>query len=162
MQEASFGIFWVKSMKDEEIQQLMMKIVDGVASPEEEQALAETIKGNERWESELRAFKKIKEVTENMQFKELPDSYWSGYWQNIVRRTERALAWILLSASAVIIFGFASYTGLSRFYADPGVSAVLKVGVSLAVLGGIIMVVSIARERLFARKHERYEKEVER
>jgi hypothetical protein len=152
----------VKSMEDEEIQQLMMKIVDGVASQEEEQALAQAIKGNEKWEAELRAFKKIKEVTENMQFKELPDSYWDGYWKDVYRRTERTLAWILMSIGLMITLGFCGYLGLARFYSDPEVSVVLKVGVSLAALGGIIMIVSIARERLFARKWERYEKEVER
>jgi hypothetical protein len=149
-------------MKDEEIQNLMMKVVDGVASQEEERVFTEAIYGNERWESELLAFKKIKEVTENMRFKELPDSYWSGYWQNIYRHTERAVAWILLSVGLMIILGFAAYMGLSRLYTDPDISIIMKVGVSLAVPGGIIMIVSIMRERLFARKHERYEKEVER
>jgi hypothetical protein len=155
-------ICWVKSMKDEEIQQLMMKVVDAVASPEEERALAEAIEGNERWSAELRAFKKIKEVTENMQFKELPDSYWSGYWKDIYSRTERALAWILISIGLMIILGFSAYMGLSQFYSNPEISVMMKIGVSLAVLGGIVMIVSIVRERLFARKHERYEKEVER
>jgi hypothetical protein len=149
-------------MEDEDVQQLMMKVVDGVASPEEEQALAEAIKGNERWEAELRAFKKIKEVTENMKFKELPDSYWSGYWKDIYRRTERTLAWTLMSIGLMITLGFFAFVGLSRFYSDPDISVTLKVGISLALSGGIIMIVSIARERLFARKYERYEKEVER
>ena len=149
-------------MEDEKIQQLMMKAVDGVASREEEESLAEAIRGNERWEAELRAFRKIKEVTENMKFKELPDSYWSGYWIDVYRRTERAIGWILLSIGLMVVLGFFAYTGLSRFYVDPKVSVFLKVGVSFAVMGGIVMIGSIVRERLFARKQERYEKEVER
>jgi hypothetical protein len=149
-------------MKDEEIQQLMMKSVDGVASPEEEQAIAEAIRGNEKWESEFRAFKKIKEVTESMQFKELPDSYWEGYWQGIYRRTERAFAWILMSIGLIVLLGYSAFVGLSGLYANPGVSMLVKVGISAAALGVIIMMVSMGRERLFARKHERYEKEVER
>ena len=149
-------------MDNEEIQQLMMKVVDGVASAKEEAVLAEAIRGNERLESELRAFRKIKEVTENMQFKELPDSYWSGYWTGVYRSTERALAWILMSIGLMIVAGFCAYMGLSEFYSNPDVGLTLKIGVSLAIAGGIIMVVSIARERLFARKHERYEREVER
>ena len=149
-------------MENEEIQQLMMKVVDGVASPDEEKTLAEAIRGNDSWESELRAFKKIKEVTENMQFKELPDSYWTGYWNGVYRRTERALAWVLISVGLMIVCAFTAYIGLSEFYADPEVGLTLKIGVSAAVLGGIIMLVSILRERLFARKRERYEKEVER
>ena len=140
----------------------MMKIVDGVASPEEARAMAEAIEGNEKWESELRAFKKIKEVTESMQFKELPDSYWEGYWQGVYRRTERTFAWILISVGFIILLGFSAYMGLSHFYADPGVSMIVKIGVSMAALGGIVLMVSIARERIFARRHERYEKEVER
>jgi uncharacterized membrane protein (DUF485 family) len=149
-------------MKDEEIQQLMMKAVDGVASPEEERAIAEAIRGNEKWESEFRAFKKIKEVTESMQFKELPDSYWEGYWQGIYRRTERTFAWILMSIGLIVLLSYSAFAGLSSFYANPGVSIIVKVGVSAAALGVIVMMVSMGRERFFARKHERYEKEVER
>jgi len=149
-------------MNDEEIQQLMMKIVDGVASPEEQRALENAIKGQQQWESELRAFKKIKEVTEKMHLKELPDSYWSGYWEDIYRRTERTVASILMSLGLMITLGFFTWMGLSRFYSNPGISMVLKFGVSAALFGLIIMIASLLRERLFARKHERYEKEVER
>ena len=139
-----------------------MKIVDGIASPEEEQAMSEALRDNQDLESELRAFKKIKEVTENMKFKEMPDSYWSGYWESIYRRTERSIAWILMSVGLMIILGFMAYMGLSEFYANPQISVWLKIGVSSAVLGIIMMLGSIMRERIFARKHERYEKEVER
>jgi ABC-type bacteriocin/lantibiotic exporter with double-glycine peptidase domain len=152
----------VKNMNDEKIRQLMMKIVDGVASPEDEKAMAEAIKENEKWRSELQAFIKIKEVTEKMQFKDLPDSYWTGYWGDIYRRTERTFAWILMSIGLIVILGFFTFMALSRFYTDPNISLLLKVGVSMALLGVIIMVISILRERLFARKRERYEKEVER
>lgn len=149
-------------MNDEKIRQLMMKIVDGVASPEDEKAMAEAVKDNESLESELQAFIKIKEVTEKMQFKDLPDSYWTGYWSDIYRRTERTFAWILMSIGSIVILGFFAYMALSWFYSDPNISLLLKVGVSMALLGVIIMVISILRERLFARKRERYEKEVER
>jgi len=149
-------------MNDEEIQTLMMKVVDGVASAGEEQALCQAIQGNEKWETELRAFRQIKEVTDGMRFKELPDSYWSGYWTNLYRRVERGLGWMLLSSGVVILLACAGAIGLSKFYSDPAVHIVIKIGVSLAGLGGIIMTVSVLRERLFARKHERYEREVER
>ena len=149
-------------MNDEEIRQLMMKVVDGVASPEEEKAMSEAVENNEILKSELRAFNKIKEVTENMQFKELPDSYWTGYWDDVYRRTERALAWILMSVGLIAVIGFSAYKALSWLYSDPDISILLKAGVSMALLGVIIMIVSILRERLFARKRERYEKEVER
>jgi anti-sigma factor RsiW len=149
-------------MKDEEIQRLMMKMVDGIASPEEERAMAEAIRGDERWGAELRAFRKIREVTEAMRLEDLPDGRWDGYWEDIYRRTERALGWILLSVGLMAALGYAAWAALSGFFADSAVSGILKIGVSLALSGGIILLVSIVRERLFARKHERYEREVER
>ncbi len=149
-------------MKPDEIRTLMMKVVDGIASAEEQEALDAAIHGSEEWETELRAFKKIKDVTDGMRFKELPDSYWPSYWENVYRRLERGLAWILTSLGAVVLLSFGSYVGLSSLYSDPNTSIVVKVGVAAAGLGLIIMLVSFLRERLFARKHERYEKEVQR
>ncbi len=149
-------------MKDEEIRTLMMRVVDGLASSEEQEALADATRGHEEWETELRAFMKIKEVTDGMRFKDLPDSYWPGYWESVYRRLERGLGWILTSVGAMILLSFGAYTGLSGLYSDPNVSLIVKIGVTAAGLGGIIMLVSFLRERLFARKHERYEKEVQR
>jgi hypothetical protein len=149
-------------MKDEEIQTLIMKVVDGVASPHEATALAEAIRGDEKWETEVRAFRKIKEITDGMRFKELPDACWAGYWESMYRRLERGVGWILMSLGAIVLLSFGAFLGLSRLYSDPGVSLVVKAGVSAAVLGAIILLVSVLRERLFARRHERYEREVQR
>lgn len=147
-------------MNDEQIQALMMKVVDGQATPEEQKALEDAISESEKWQTELRAYRKIKEVTDKMQFKELPDSYWEGYWQGVYRQIERGLGWILMSIGAIIVLAFCLYAGLCEFYADPDVSLILKIGVSFGGFGVIVLLVSILRERLFARKHERYEKEV--
>jgi hypothetical protein len=149
-------------MNDEQIHELMMKVVDGLATPEEKETLDATVGGNEKWETELRAYMKIKEVTDSMQFKELPDSYWSGYWGNIYRKTERGLGWIFMSVGAIILLVFGLYTIFSEFFADPSVSLVVKVAVAIGGVGVVILLVSILRERCFARKHERYEREVER
>lgn len=149
-------------MENEDIRTLMMKVVDGLASSKEQEALADATRGHEEWETELRAFMKIKEVTDGMRFKDLPDSYWPGYWESVYRRLERGLGWILASVGAIILLSFGAYTGLSGLYSDPDISLIVKIGVAAAGLGGIIMLVSFLRERFFARKHERYEREVQR
>jgi len=149
------------NMTDEELQALMMRIVDGLATPEEEQEFLEMTRDDPKWNTELRAYRKIKEVTDEMQLKELPDSYWEGYWASIYRRCERGFGWILFSIGAIVILAFGFWTLFSEFYTDPDVSLILKFGVSAAGLGVIVLLVSIVRERCFARKHERYEKEVD-
>lgn len=150
------------TMNDETIQALMMKVVDGVATAEEEAALREAIGDDSKWERELRAYRRIKEVTDSMQLKDLPDSYWQGYWASVYRRTERGIGWVLLSIGAIILLASIGYIVLGNFYVSPDVPLIVKIGVSAAGLGLIILLVSTLRERLFARSHERYEKEVER
>jgi hypothetical protein len=140
----------------------MMRIVDGVASPEDEQAFAAASSEYPEWETELRAYRSIKEVTDQMQYKEMPDSYWKGYWENLYRKLERGIGWILMSIGAIILIAFVFTVGFWEFFTDPQVPIILKGGIFIGGLGVIVMLVSVLRERLFARNHDRYEREVER
>ena len=74
------------NMNNEKLHAIMMKIVDGVATPEDEQAFASAASEDPAWETELRAFRSIKEVTDQMQYKEMPDSYWESYWENMLMK----------------------------------------------------------------------------
>ncbi len=150
------------NMNDDELHAIMMRIVDGIATPEDEQAFAGAVRENPALETELRAFRSIKEVTDQMQYKEMPDSYWESYWENLYRKCERGIGWIFMSIGAVILIAFTFTVGFWEFFTDPQVPIILKVGVFIGGLGVIIMLVSVLRERLFARNHDRYEKEIER
>lgn len=147
---------------DEQLHAIMMKIVDGVASTDDKLAFDKAASENPAWETELRAYSSIKEVTDQMQYKEMPDGYWEGYWENLYRKLERGLGWILMSIGAIILIAFAFTFGFWEFFTDPNVPIILKGGIFIGGLGVIIMLVSVLRERLFARNHDRYEKEVER
>ncbi|MBU1318988.1 MAG: hypothetical protein KKH67_07295 [candidate division Zixibacteria bacterium] len=149
-------------MNNETIQNLLMKVVDGLATAEEEAALQEAIRADGKWEQELRAYRKIKEVTDSMQLKDLPDSYWQGYWASVYRTTERGIGWVFLSVGAIILLATVGFVALGDFFMSSDVPLIVKIGVTAAGLGVIILLVSILRERFFARGHERYEKEVER
>jgi len=97
-----------------------------------------------------------------MQLKDLPDSYWQGYWASVYRTTERGIGWVLLSLGAIILLASVGFVALGEFFMSSEVPLIVKIGVTAAGLGVIILLVSILRERFFARSHERYEKEVER
>jgi len=140
----------------------MMKIVDGIASEAEQKRFEEAVANDSNLSVELIAYRRIKEVTDEMQFKEMPDSYWDSYWGNVYRKLERGTGWIFFSIGAILILAFGLVVGLSEMYTDPGVSIIIKVGVTAVGLGAIILLVSFLRERFFARKHERYEREVQR
>jgi len=149
-------------MADNDIKAILMKIVDGIATPEEHSAFEEAARNDPGLKDELTAFRKIKEVTDSMQFKELPDSYWDGYWTSVYRRVERSVGWVFFSIGAIIVIVFCLYLFLSEFLTDPSISLVLRIGVVFGGFGAVVLIVSAIRERFFARKHERYEREVER
>lgn len=83
------------------------------------------------------------------------------YWTSVYNRMERRIGWILFSIGAIIILFFGGYKLVEGLVQAPDVPLLFKVAI-LSVLGGlVVLLVSLARERIFVRKRERY-KEVEK
>ena len=57
---------------------------------------------------------------------------------------------------AIILLVFGVVEAFSKLYIDPASPLWLKVGLTLAAIGVIILLVSVIRERFFAYKRERY------
>ena len=133
-----------------------MKVVDELVTEDEKKEFAEYLKTDSALEEEYKSFREIKEVTDSIMFKDLPDSYWQGYWEGIYNRLERGIGWIFFSIGAIILLAFAGYHFLLGFFMADDVALILKIGVGIGGLGLIILLVSIIREVFFARKHERY------
>jgi len=135
--------------------------LDGELTPEQERQLDLHLQTCAVCRKEYDDLLKLKEVTSNMRFTDLPDRYWAGYWNDIYNRLERGLGWIFLSIGAIILLGFGAWELFDKFLLETSMPMLLRFGVGVGIIGVIILLVSILRERLFARKHERYE-EVER
>ena len=135
--------------------------LDGELTPEQDKDLDKHLEKCPLCRKEYQDLLKIKEVTSDMRFTDLPERLWAGYWNGIYNRLERGIGWILLSIGAVILSAFGMWEIFNKFFLDQTISIILKFGVGAGLLGVIILLVSILRERVFVRKHERY-KEVER
>jgi predicted anti-sigma-YlaC factor YlaD len=140
---------------------LISGLLDGELDAAEEQLLKEHLLVCDKCRRKHEELLRLKEVTDSVRFKDLPEEFWAGYWKSIYRRIERGLGWILLSVGAVILIAFGFYEFLSQFFADPEVSLLVKIGVGALGLGIIILLVSITRERIFAYRRDRY-REVQR
>ena len=141
---------------DRDTRELLAGYIDGELSEDERQAFEVELARDPKLAAELEEFQKLKEVTGMVRYADLPDEVWEGYWQSLYRKLERGIGWILLSLGAIILIGFGLYEGLSNLYLDPDVPLWLKIGVT-AVGGGVtFLLVSYARERLFAYKRDRY------
>lgn len=146
---------------DERHRELLAGYVDGELSEKEREAFEKELATSAELRAELEEFRKLKEVTAGMKYADLPDEVWENYWSNLYRKTERGLGWILISLGAVILLSFGLFEAFSALYANPDNPLWLKVGVSGAALGAVILLVSFARERIFAYNRERY-REVDR
>ncbi len=135
--------------------------LDGELTAEQQQQLDEHLATCRNCRKEYEELLKLKEVTSDMRFSDLPDRYWAGYWNNIYNRLERGIGWIFISIATIILLAYGTWELLNNFFVNETVPIVLRIGIGLGILGLIILLVSVFREKIFAREHERY-KEVER
>jgi len=112
-----------------------------------------------RERDELVAFK---EHLTMIKFKEPSDAELERYWKRVYNRLERGVGWILFSLGAIVVLCWAAFAAIEAMIKDPDVSLVLKVGVVSLIAGGVVLFVSIVRERLTVRKTDKYSREVER
>lgn len=148
-------------MDREELKILLAGYQDGELDPEQKKQVEEYLSQSPELRAELEKLNKVKEVTEKVQYKDLPLEVWDTYWQNLYRRLERGLGWICTSVGAVLILITGLYYLVKDYFLDATLPLIPKIGVGALIVGGSFLFVSVARERLFAYNRDRY-KEVQR
>jgi len=138
--------------------ELLAGYVDGELSEDERVAFEQELQRDPDLRAELQEFTKLKEVTGMIQYADLPDEVWENYWQNLYRKLERGIGWILFSIGAIVLLSFGLFQFFKELYIDPQVPMLVKVGVTALGVGLVILLVSFVRERLFAFHRDRYGK----
>jgi hypothetical protein len=138
------------------------RYLDGLMSSGETREFELLLEQNPELKAEVAAQRTLKEVADGMSLTQLPDEIWAGYWKGVYRQIERGAGWFFLSVGLIIVLAFGAYHLCADFLLNTEAPLVVRLGVGTAILGTIILLVSIGRERYFGRCHERYEKEVER
>jgi hypothetical protein len=138
-----------------------MAYLDRELSAEESVAIERKIAADPQYQKCYNQLQKLKEVTGAMKFKILPDMYWDEYWRQVYNRLERGISWILISLGAIIVLTFGLWTAVGQLLADQTINPILKFGILVLILGGVVLFVSILREKLMVRRVDKY-KEVER
>lgn len=141
---------------DNKFRELLAGYVDGELSDHDRAAFERELAANDELRAELEEFKKLKKVTDIMKYADLPDEVWDSYWASLYKKLERGIGWILFSLGAILLLSFGLYEGFKDLYTDPTAPLWLKIGLSGTGLGLVFLLVSYARERLFAHKRERY------
>lgn len=144
----------------ERCQQLITAAVDGELAPGEEKELEQLLERFPELRKEFHEFKSLKEVTKSMKIKSPDPEFWQVYWQNVYNRIERGLAWFLFTIGAGILITYGLVEGLLEILRDPNLSVIVKIGIFSLVLGLVMLLLSVIREKHFRKQHERY-KEVQ-
>lgn len=146
---------------DEKLSELLAGYVDGELTDDEKLEFERELSHSAELRAELEEFMNLKEVTDTMRYADIPDQVWDSYWESLYKKTERGIGWILSSIGAIVILCFGGYQMFAELFTDPEAPLWLKIGLPTGCAGAAILLVSFGRERLFARKRERYT-EVER
>ena len=148
-------------MEHQDIKKLISSYYEGVLSEEQRQAVDVHVAACMECRRELEETRQFEEVMNKMELKKPKPEVWQMYWASVYNRLERRFGWILFSIGAIIILFFGGYKLVEGLVQAPDVPLLFKVAI-LSVLGGlVVLLVSLARERIFVRKRERY-KEVEK
>ncbi|MFB0566485.1 MAG: anti-sigma factor [Candidatus Aminicenantaceae bacterium] len=148
-------------MDHKRIKELIASYYDQELEKEQKRIVEEHLEECSECREEFEGMEKFEEVMSKMEFKKPSKEVWQLYWSSVYNRLERRIGWTLLSIGAIILIFFGGYKAVEGIILDPTIPFLLKVGILTLLGGGVVMLVSLIRERLFVRKRERY-KEVEK
>lgn len=139
----------------------IMAFIDKELSTKDMLEIKKLIDREKLYRDKYNELMKLKEVTSDMKFKKLPDMYWDEYWHHIYNRIERGISWILISIGTIIVIFFALWGFVNELITDQQLNPILKIGILILLLGAIILLISVIREKLMVRRLDKY-REVER
>jgi len=140
---------------------LMMQALDQEISAGDQVKLEAHLKACARCRAEFQKMQKLKEVTSEMKKSLLPEMVWDEYWRHLYNRLERGVAWIFISIGAIIVLGFSAVQFVQSVLTESDLNSLEKFGILTLTFGFVVLLVSVLREKLMLRSHDKY-REVQR
>ena len=115
----------------------------------------------EEYRKEFEEQKRVKEVLSKMKLKNPSAEFWDKYWLRIYNKVERGLAWLAVILGFTILIIYGSIEAVEQFFADSETPGIIKFATSALVIGGLVLLFSVLREKLFTHSKDKY-KEIQR
>ena len=139
-----------------EIRILLTGYADGELGPEDRARVEEALAKDEELRKELSELRRLKDALKGIDA--LTDAEVEAFWGTVYNRLERRAAWILLLAGTTGVVGAGCYLFFTHEWAHWSV----KLAGASGLLGTLLLVGSVWRERRRAMRHDRYAREVRR
>lgn len=148
-------------MDSDNIREWMMADLDGETTAEQHQEIQRWLAADPVLLRDYQRMKQEAELMARVTWREPGSELWDSYWQGVYRRLERGFGWVLFSVGAMVLMGYGAWEVAREWVTDSGIPLWIRAaGVSMAG-GGIVLLVSVIREKLFLHKNERY-KDIQR
>jgi len=141
---------------------LMMAVIDGESTAADQRELDELVTGSPDLGTELARLRRVKEVTTTMTFRQPSEEIWDGYWRSVYNRTERGIAWLMVSLGAIVVGAWGVWQVLEDLLENDSLPVYVRMGIFAVALGFVILAFSVVREKYFMHRRDPYEKEVTR
>ncbi len=135
---------------------IMMGYLDNELNNEQRRQFQEHLTGCSECKDELKEFRKLKAITDEVTLAEPEDKIWQDYWSGVYNRIERSLGWIIFSVSAILLVIYGGFKLIEEIITDATVGILLKAGLLALIAGLAILLVSVFRERLHFWQKDRY------
>ena len=140
---------------------LIEKKTDKLIDDDELLILNKHLETCEECRNDLKEVEEMEKLIKMHRYRSPEDKIWTKYKGGFYAKIERGIGWIFFSIGIIVLLISGMFYFIRDFLFDPSVSLVLRLGVSALIIGFVILLVSIIRERVFFNKRERY-KEVKR
>ncbi len=149
------------SRDTERAHQLMMGALDGELGEADRAELQRLLDGYSSLQAEWKKLEKLKEVTSTMALRSPPQKIWDTYWTSVYHRFERGVGWVLLSLGAIASLSYGLWKAAQEILADTTIPGFIKGAILLAIVGAVVLFVSVAREKWFTYRSDPY-KDIQR
>lgn len=140
-------------MNEERYETLMVKVVDGVATPAEREELMAWVIDKPELRRELEAHQAVKAVTDGWVGRLMVDLAQDRVERSTSHRLGVGVGLGILLTSVLLLLGW----GLGSLFLDPEVPLVVQLGVGGLTFGFLLLLGVVVRWRLITRKSDQYE-----
>jgi len=137
------------------LQQLMMAALDNELVDRERREFEELLQRDDNARAEWERMRSVQEVTQTMSYSAPADRIWQEYWGSVYSRIERGLSWILISIGAIVLLSYGGWQAVNELI-DAEMPVAVKVGVFALLVGFVILLVSVIREKVFMQRRNPY------
>ncbi len=143
--------------RDERVRRLMMAALDDeLDAADEREELEDHLGSDAALRAEWNRLRRLKEVMVEMRVRQPPREVWDTYWTGVYRRMERGLAWILISIGAAVLLGYGIWQAIESVLRDAAIPLVVKGGILALIVGALILLISVVRERVIIGRTDPY------